>query len=229
MISPFERPIDGGNLDDDSWRVFRIISEFVDGFETMTSLGPSVAIFGSSTNFSKESKYYGLAREFAHKIASKGFGVITGGGPGIMEAGNIGAQKAKGKSCGLCISLPTEEPPNAFIDPKYHLSHRYFFVRKVMFVRFAQAFVIFPGGYGTLDEFFESITLIQTKRIKSFPVFLIGSEYWKGLIDWMQNTLITNKLITENDLSFFTLTDDLDHVVKSIEEHYQKNLCLKNF
>lgn len=213
----------------DSWRVFRIISEFVDGFEAMTSLGPSVAFFGSARKGRTDNKYYELATNLAQRIAEKEFGIITGGGPGIMEAANKGAKQAKGKSCGLCINLPFEERPNEFIDNRYLLSHRYFFVRKVMFVRYAQAFVVFPGGFGTMDELFEALTLIQTKKIKQFPVIMIGTEYWSGLIDWMKNTLVAQQNIDEKDLCLFTLTDDLDEAITMIEEHYRKSSSLENF
>lgn len=213
----------------DSWRVFRIISEFVDGFETMTSLGPSVAFFGSARKEPNDLKYFELAVKLAQKIAEKEFGIITGGGPGIMEAANKGAKLAKGKSCGLCINLPFEERPNEYIDNRYLLSHRYFFVRKVMFVRYAQAFIVFPGGFGTLDELFEALTLIQTKKIKKFPVVMIGKEYWSGLIDWMRSTIVAQKNIEEEDLAYFTITDDLDEVVSIVEEHYRKSSSLENF
>lgn len=213
----------------DSWRIFRILAEFVDGFETMISLGPSVAFFGSSNAKPLSPKYYDLATLLAKKIAEKGFGIITGGGPGIMEAANKGAQAAKGKSCGLCINLPTEASPNAFIDKKYLLNHRYFFVRKVMFVRYAQAFVVFPGGFGTLDELFEALTLIQTKKIQPFPVFMIGVEYWQGLVNWLKDTLQKNQNIAEADLSLFTLTDEIEEVVEKIVAHYRSTLSLENF
>ncbi len=157
----------------DAWRVFRILSEFVEGFEAMISLGPSVAVFGSAKTAPK-AKEYKAAVKLSGMISKAGFGIITGGGPGIMEAANRGAMLQGGRSCGLCIDLPTEEEPNLFIDRKYLLRFRYFFVRRVMFVRYAQAFVVFPGGFGTLDELFESLILIQTHRIKPFPVFLIG-------------------------------------------------------
>ena len=158
----------------DAWRIFRILSELVDGFETMISLGPSVAIFGGAQTRGDD-PYYHQAAVLAAKLSKAGFGIITGGGPGIMEAANEGAKAAGGKSCGLCIDLPTEEAPNSFIDAKYLLKFRYFFVRKVMFVRYAQAFVVFPGGFGTMDELFEALTLIKTKKISHFPVFLVGS------------------------------------------------------
>ncbi len=213
----------------DAWRVFRIMAEFVDGFETMTFLGPSVAIFGSTNPTPQESKYYDLAEKLAEKIAERGFGVITGGGPGIMERANRGAQNAKGRSCGLCIKLPSEPRPNPNIDPKYELNFRYFFVRKVMFVRYAQAFIVFPGGFGTLDELFEALTLIQTEKINFFPVYLVGVEYWKGLIDWIKNTVLAQGNIKSTDFNLIRLTDDLDEIIDGIEKHYRKGKSLENF
>lgn len=212
----------------DSWRVFRILSEFVEGFETMTSLGPSVAFFGSS-RIKEDDPHYNLAAQLASKITKKGFGIITGGGPGIMEASNKGARTENGRSCGACIDLPFEELPNPFIDRKYLLRFRYFFVRKVMFVRYAQAFVVFPGGFGTLDELFEALTLIQTHKIKAFPIYLVGKTYWEGLIDWLRATAIESKSISPEDLDLMTVTDDLDLVVSGIEAHYRKVKSLENF
>ncbi|MEZ5314729.1 MAG: TIGR00730 family Rossman fold protein [Chlamydiales bacterium] len=203
----------------DSWRIFRILSEFVDGFETMTDLGPSVSIFGSA-RIQPDSPYYQLTSVIAEKIANKGFGVITGGGPGIMEAANKGAQKGKGASCGISINLPYEEANNKYIDPKYHLSYRYFFVRKLMFIRYAQAFVFLPGGYGTLDELFEALTLIQTKKIRKFPIFLVGEDYWKGVVDWLKSIPLKSEYLNQRDFELFTLTDDPDFIANAIEKHY---------
>lgn len=213
----------------DSWRIFRIMAEFVDGFETMTFLGPSVAIFGSTNPTPKNPFYYDLATQIAEKIAKKGFAVITGGGPGIMECANKGAQKSGGKSCGLCINLPRESKPNPFIDPNYELNFRYFFVRKVMFVRYAQAFVVLPGGFGTLDELFEALTLIQTEKIKPFPVYLVGKDYWKGLLDWLQNTVLAQDNIKKLDYDLIRISDDCDEIVEGIEAHYRKTKSLENF
>ncbi len=213
----------------DSWRVFRIMAEFVDGFETMTSLGPSVAIFGSTNTNPKETKYYDLAEEIAEQIAKKGFSIITGGGPGIMERANQGAQKAKGHSCGLCIKLPNEPRPNPYIDPKYELNFRYFFVRKVMFVRYAQAFVVLPGGFGTLDELFEALTLIQTGKIKHFPVYLVGKEYWQGLLDWLRNPVLAYGNIQPADLDLIRICDDPEEIANDIAKHYQESKSLENF
>ncbi len=213
----------------DSWRLFRIISEFVDGFETMTSLGPSVAVFGSTNQQPLEKKYYDLAEKIAEKIVAKGFGVITGGGPGIMECANKGAQKGGGKSCGLCVNLPGEAKPNSYIDEKYLLNFRYFFVRKVMFVRYAQAFVVLPGGFGTLDELFEALTLLQTGKIQPFPVYLAGTDYWKGLIDWLKSTVLKQGNIKQQDLDLIRLSDDPDEIANGIESHYKKTRAIENF
>lgn len=212
----------------DAWRIFRILSEFVDGFETMTDIGPSVSIFGSART-KPDSPDYVLGMKVAEKIAQKGFGIITGGGPGIMEAANRGAQKAKGPSCGMCITLPHEDVTNPYIDPKYHLSFRYFFVRKVMFIRYAQAFVFLPGGYGTLDELFEALTLIQTKKIRRFPIFLVGKEYWGKMIEWMKMSPLKSEYLDESDFDLFTITDDPDFVAEAIEKHYKEAGKLPTF
>jgi hypothetical protein len=213
----------------DSWRIFRIMAEFVDGFETMTFLGPSVAIFGSTNRQPKERKYYDLAEEISKKIVQKGFGIITGGGPGIMECANKGAQAGGGKSCGLCINLPMEEKPNPYIDPRFELSFRYFFVRKVMFVRYARGFVVLPGGFGTLDELFEALTLIQTGKVKFFPVYLVGKDYWKGLLDWIKNTVLAHGNIKAEHFDLIRLSDDPDEIAEGIEKHYRQTKSLENF
>ena len=212
----------------DSWRVFRIISEFVDGFETMTNLGPSVSIFGSA-RLPPESPYYQLAVDVARHISGKGFAVITGGGPGIMEAANKGTQEVKGNSCGLAIDLPFETEPNAYIDPKYRLTFRYFFIRKVMFIRYAQGYVFLPGGFGTLDELFEAMTLIQTKKIKTFPIYLMGKTYWEGMLQWIKETMIKEGCISAEDFNMFIVTDDPEEVANGIERHYQRDRAIKNF
>lgn len=212
----------------DAWRVFRIISEFVDGFETMTTLGPSVSIFGSA-RIPPDSEYYNMGVEVAQHIARKGFAIITGGGPGIMEAANKGAQEARGSSCGLAIDLPFEYEPNRFIDVKYRLSFRYFFVRKVMFIRYAKGYVFLPGGFGTLDELFEALTLIQTKKIKSFPIYLMGKTYWEGMLQWIKDVMLKKECISPEDLNLFQVTDDPEEVANGIERHYQKDRALKNF
>lgn len=212
----------------DAWRVFRIVSEFVDGFESMTNLGPSVSIFGSA-RLKPATPYYNLAIDVAQHIAKRGFAIITGGGPGIMEAANKGAQSVNGRSCGLSIDLPTESLPNSFIDTKYNLHFRYFFVRKVMFIRYAQGYVFLPGGVGTLDEFFEAITLIQTQKIHPFPIYLMGTEFWMGMIDWMKGTLLKSGCISPEDLDLIHLTDDPEEVANGIERHYQRHRISRNF
>lgn len=212
----------------DSWRVFRILSELVEGFETMTDLGPSVSIFGSA-RLKPATPYYNLAIDVAQHITNKGFAIITGGGPGIMEAANKGAQIANGRSCGLSIDLPMESASNLFIDPKYNLRFRYFFIRKVMFIRYAQGYVFLPGGVGTLDELFEALTLIQTKKIHPFPIYLMGMSYWKGLMDWIKGTVLDHECISPEDLDLIRLTDDPEEVANGIERHYQRDRALRNF
>ncbi len=212
----------------DSWRVFRIISEFVDGFETMTTIGPSVSIFGSA-RLPPDSIYYNLAVEVAQHVARKGFAIITGGGPGIMEAANKGAQEVKGRSCGLAIDLPFESEPNVYIDVKYRLSFRYFFIRKVMFIRYAQGYVFLPGGFGTLDELFEALTLIQTKKIKPFPIYLMGKAYWDKMLQWIEETMIPQGCISKEDFNIFLITDDPEEVANGVERHYQRDRATRNF
>lgn len=228
-MSEFEfNPAETQALLSDSWRVFRIISEFVDGFENMTSLGPSVSIFGSA-RLKEGSPYYNMAIEVSKNISKKGFAIITGGGPGIMEAANKGAQLANGASCGLSVDLPHESDSNKFIDPKYNLRFRYFFIRKVMFIRYAQGYVFLPGGFGTLDELFEALTLIQTKKIHPFPIFLMGKEYWMGIIDWIRSTMLALECISERDLNLLHITDDPEEVANMVERHYQRDRAEKNF
>lgn len=212
----------------DSWKLFRIISEFVEGFESMLDLGPSVSVFGSA-RLTPESKYYQLALEVTEKVGKKGFSVITGGGPGIMMAGNQGAQLAGAKSCGLGIDLPFESKSNIYIDEKFNLNFRYFFVRKVLFVRYAQAFLVFPGGVGTMDELFEALTLIQTGKVRPFPIYLIGSSYWEGLIEWMHSQMLQIGCINASDLERMIVTDDTDRIADEIEQHYLQNKSFKNF
>ena len=212
----------------DSWKLFRIMSEFVDGFESMIDLGPSVSIFGSA-RLSESHPYYKLCTEIASKIAKKGFAVITGGGPGLMEAANKGAQLGDGKSCGLGIDLPFEPELNAYIDHKYNLNFRYFFVRKVMFVRYARAFVVLPGGVGTIDELFEALTLIQTGKVRAFPIYLVGTDYWKGLLSWMKETMLSNGCISQADIDRIILIDDPDEIADGIEQHYLRAKTFKNF
>lgn len=204
---------------EDTWRVFRIMSEFVDGFEILSRLGKAVSIFGSS-RLKPDNKYYGLAEEVAYLLAKAGYAVITGSGPGIMEAANKGARRAKGKSVGLNIQIPLEQKPNPYVDT--FLDFRYFFVRKVMFVKYAKAFVIMPGGYGTLDEFTEAINLIQTQRIPRFPVILFGREYWQGMLDWLTDKVCKEQNISPEDLRIFKVTDKPKEVVEIIKKFYGK-------
>jgi len=220
--------IDLKNLTTDSWRVFRILSEFVEGFETMTSIGPSVSIFGSA-RLQPETPYYNMAVDVANAIVKKQFAIITGGGPGIMEAANRGAHSVNGLSCGLSIALPTEDKPNSYIDERFNLHFRYFFVRKVMFIRYAQGFVFLPGGYGTLDELFEALTLIQTQKIRIFPIYLMGKTYWEGLMDWLIHTIEKEGCISPEDLKLIQITDDPAEVANGIERHYQSNRFERNF
>jgi len=188
----------------ESWRIFRIMAEFVDGIETLSSLEPAVTIFGSARSKPGD-KYYTMAVDLAKMLAQEGFSVITGGGPGIMEAANKGAKEGGGQSVGLNIVLPFEQHPNPFSN--ISLNFRYFFVRKVMFVKYAMSYVIFPGGFGTMDELFEALTLIQTDKIKPFPVVLVGSDYWKGLLDWINETMTLEGMISAEDQSIFALVD----------------------
>jgi uncharacterized protein (TIGR00730 family) len=200
----------------DPWRVFRIQGEFVEGFDALHNLGPSVAIFGSS-RLAPGSEYCKAAELTAQLVARKGLNVITGGGPGTMEAANKGAFEAGGTSVGCNIQLPMEQVPNKY--QTISLDFRYFFVRKMMFVKYSVAFVIFPGGYGTIDELFEALTLVQTEKIEHFPIVLFGSSYWKPLIDWLRNTMLARGCISEKDLDLFELTDDPEEVAKIIEDN----------
>jgi len=202
----------------ETWRVFRIQSELVEGFETLHELGPAVTIFGSS-RLRPGHKYYDDAIVLARELADDGFAIITGGGPGVMEGANKGAKKGKAHSVGLNIEIPTEQLPNKYQD--ISLSFRYFFIRKLMFIKYAIAYIIFPGGFGTMDEMFEALTLAQTKRIKSFPIILYGTEYWKGLIDWMKNTLVRNATIAKEDFALFSVVDTPEEVRFLINEHYR--------
>nr|MBN2277050.1 TIGR00730 family Rossman fold protein [candidate division Zixibacteria bacterium] len=211
----------GNNIhtDHDLWSVFRIMSEFVEGFDTLRYLKPAVSIFGSSA-LPESSRYYTLAREIARKLSDSGFSIITGGGPSIMEAANRGAFEGNSKSVGLNIEVPSEQLANQYQD--ISLDFRYFFARKVMFVKYAAAFVIMPGGFGTLDELFESLTLIQTKKIFHFPVILVGSEFWGGLIDWIISGPIKVGTLAKDDLSLFSMTDDPEEVVRIVKDSYRQ-------
>lgn len=203
----------------DAWQILRIQGEFTKGFDELRELGPCVTVFGSART-DKEDVMYTLAQNFGRNIVKKGFGVITGGGPGIMEAANSGAKQGKGKSIGIGIELPFESGMNDFVD--LGLECRYFFTRKVMFLKYSQAFVIFPGGLGTLDEMFEVLTLAQTGHAPKFPIILVGSEYWSGLIDWLKNTLLNSGKIGENDLSLFRIVDTSEEAVEKIVDFHEK-------
>ncbi len=212
-----------------SWQVFKIMAEFVQGFEAMAKIGPCISIFGSART-SPGHKYYDLTVEIAKRLAEEGFGIITGGGPGIMEAGNQGAQMAGGRSVGLNIALPFEQSSNPYIDSDKNINFDYFFVRKVMFAKYAQGFIMMPGGWGTMDEFFEIATLIQTRKFVQTPVMCIGSEYWKGLFDWMRSTMLeTESNISPGDLEMIKVFDTADEVVAYIHEFYSHNKLQPNF
>ena len=215
----------------DSWSIFKIMGEFVNGYEKMSQIGPSISIFGSART-KNDDKYYLLAKEIASSIVESGYGVITGGGPGIMEAANKGAKEAKGRSIGLCIELPFEkkESDNIYIDDDKKIDFDYFFVRKVMFMKYAQGFVVMPGGFGTLDELFEAITLIQTKKIEKFPIILVGSTFWNGLIDWIKETLLkTNKTVSNEDVLSFHIVDEKEEVIKILETFHNDYGLSPNF
>ncbi|GGG45931.1 cytokinin riboside 5'-monophosphate phosphoribohydrolase [Croceivirga lutea] len=212
----------------DSWAIFKIMGEFVSGFERMSLIGPCVSIFGSARTKPGE-KYYDLAVNVAKRIAEAGYGVITGGGPGIMEAGNKGAHEAGGTSVGLNIDLPFEQHDNPFIDSDKSLDFDYFFVRKVMFVKYSQGFVVMPGGFGTLDELFEAMTLIQTNKIHTFPIILVGKEFWGGLLDWIKNTMLEAGNISPQDLDLIHLVETEDEVVEIIDAFYNGRTLSPNF
>ena len=212
----------------DSWAIFKIMAEFVEGYERLGKMGPCVSIFGSART-KEDHEYYKLAENIAYELTQNGYGVVTGGGPGIMEAGNKGAHRGKGTSVGLNIELPFEQHDNPYIDKDKSLDFDYFFVRKVMFVKYSQGFVVMPGGFGTLDELFEAITLIQTKKIGKFPIVLVGRKFWSGLIDWIKNTMITEGTISPNDLDLISIVDTEDEVLDVINTFYKKYSLSPNF
>ena len=213
----------------DSWAIFKIMAEFVNGYETMGRIGPCVSIFGSART-QPEDPFYLLAEKVAYKISKAGYGVITGGGPGIMEASNKGAHLGGGTSVGLNIELPFEQHYNPYIDRDKNLNFDYFFVRKVMFVKYSQGFVVMPGGFGTLDEMFEALTLIQTKKIAKFPIILVGTKFWGGLIDWVKTVLIEReKTVSEKDLDLFKIVDTEDEVLDVLDKFYKKYDLSPNF
>lgn len=213
----------------DSWAIFKIMAEFVEGYEKLSKIGPCVSIFGSA-RLKPGHEYYELAERIAYNLSENGYGVVTGGGPGIMEAGNKGAQRGKGVSVGLNIELPFEQSDNPYIDRDKNLDFDYFFVRKVMFVKYSQGFVVMPGGFGTLDELFEALTLIQTKKIGAFPIILVGTEFWIGLIDWIKEVLLLKvKSISEKDLELISLVDTEEEVLEVINTFYKKYSLSPNF
>ncbi|MCB9333401.1 MAG: TIGR00730 family Rossman fold protein [Lewinellaceae bacterium] len=209
---------------ENAWTMFKVMAEFVDGFEVLNQVGPCVSIFGSART-KPGTLYYDLATKVAARLSDEGYGIITGGGPGVMEAGNKGAWMQSGTSVGLNIDLPFEQSHNPFIAPALNLKHRYFFVRKVMFVKYAQAFVVMPGGFGTLDELFEVLTLVQTKKITPLPIVLMGSEFWTGLKDWVVEVMLgRHHNINAEDLDLFHITDDVEEVVRIINEFYARDI-----
>ena len=212
----------------DSWALFKIMAEFVNGYEVMSKIGPCVSIFGSART-STDHHYYKLAEDIAYQLTKIGFGVITGGGPAIMEAANKGAQKGGGTSVGLGISLPFETSLNKYIDREYEINFDYFFARKVMFVKYSQGFIGMPGGFGTLDELFEAMTLVQTKKTGRFPIVLVGTEYWSGLIDWIKQTVLAEGYIAEKDLDLFRIVDTAEEAVAHIQNFYEKYNIKLNF
>lgn len=213
----------------DSWALFKIMGEFVSGFEKLASIGPCVSIFGSART-KPNSKYYKMTEEIASSLVKQGYGIISGGGPGIMEAANKGANKAGGKSVGLGIILPHEQSNNIYIDPDKLITFDYFFVRKVMFVRYSQGFIGMPGGFGTLDEFFEAITLIQTQKIGKFPIVLVGKKYWSGMIDWLKEVVFKEEQnVNETDFDLFYIVDEPQEAVDIIDDFYSKFLLSPNF
>jgi uncharacterized protein (TIGR00730 family) len=213
----------------DSWGIFKIMSEFVEGYERLSRIGPCVSIFGSART-APDDKNYILAEEIAYKLTQNGYGVITGGGSGIMEAGNKGASRGNGISVGLNIELPFEQQDNRYVSKGMSLDFDYFFVRKVMFVKYAQGFIVMPGGFGTLDELFEAITLIQTKKIGRFPILLVGKDFWAGLIDWIKKILLEeNATISKEDLNLFRVVDTADEAIEHLNDYYAKYSLKPNF
>ena len=212
----------------DSWALFKIMSEFVEGYETLSAIGPCISIFGSARTHENDPNYQ-LAVSIAEAIANSGYGIISGGGPGIMEAANRGAQKAGGTSVGLNIELPFEQKSNPYIDQDKLINFQYFFVRKVMFVKYAQGFVVMPGGIGTLDELFEAYTLIQTNKVTKFPIILVGREYWGGLLDWIKYTLLKANTISPEDLDLIELVDTKDEVLECLNRFYTQDNFKPNF
>lgn len=213
----------------DSWGTFKVMAEFVNGYDKLAKIGPCVSIFGSART-KPDQPYYQLAQEVAFQLTQHGFGIITGGGPGAMEAANKGAQRGGGTSVGLNIELPMEQEPNAYIDQDKNLNFDYFFVRKVMFVKYSQGFVVMPGGFGTMDEVFEALTLIQTYKIGRFPIVLVGSKFWGGLMEWIKDVVLGQENnISAEDLNLFKIVDTAEETVKVIEEFYTRYNLKPNF
>jgi len=213
----------------DSWNIFKIMSEFVEGYEKLARIGPCVSIFGSART-EPGTKYYKLAEDIAFKLTQCGYGIITGGGPGIMEAANLGAKRGKGRSVGVNIALPFEQEPNLFIDSDKLITFDHFFIRKVMFMKYAQGFVVLPGGFGTFDELFEALTLIQTEKIGRFPIVLVGQSYWDGLLQWIKESMLElEHNISAKDLDLFKLVDNAEDAVSHINDFYSKYILSPNF
>ena len=212
----------------DSWSLFKIMSEFVNGYEKLSSIGPCISIFGSARTPSNHPNYK-LAVEIAKAVSESGYGIISGGGPGIMEAANKGAQEANGVSVGLNIVLPFEQQSNPYIDKDKLIDFQYFFVRKVMFIKYAQGFIVMPGGVGTLDELFEAFTLLQTSKVNKYPIILVGVEYWNGLIEWIKNRLLKDHNISPEDLDLIEVVDTKDQVIECLNRFYIKDNFKPNF
>lgn len=229
MVKPIIKKEWGELKAESSWRIFKIMSEFVDGFEKMNDIGPCVSIFGSART-KPEHRYYKMSEELARVLCAEGYGVITGGGPGIMEAANKGARSVGGVSVGLNIELPHEQSHNDYIDPDKLITNRYFFVRKVLFIKYAQAFIFLPGGFGTLDELFECLTLIQTNKIEKVPVILMGADFWSGMKEWIQEVILERENnISIGDMNLLPISDDPKQVVDYINDYYKHGLLRPNF
>lgn len=214
-----KRTVNDDFTSEEPWRVFRIMGEFVEGFEALSRVGPAVSIFGSA-RAKRNSKYYKLTEKIAYRVAMEGYTIITGAGPGIMEAANKGAKMAKGESIGLNIEVPMIQKPNRYITTL--LAFRYFFCRKVMFAKYSKAFIVLPGGFGTLDEFFEALTLVQTERVSPFPIIIVGSEYWEGLMDWLKKAVLSHRHISSSDLEIFHLANKPEEVIDILRKFYRK-------
>ena len=229
MKKPYKQRDWNESKTNDSWSIFKIMGEFVQGFETLQRIGPCISIYGSA-RMAEDSEVYKQSMEVAKQLSERGYGVITGGGPGVMEAGNRGAHEAGGTSVGLNIELPFEQHNNPYIDPDKSIDFDYFFVRKVMFVKYSQGFVVMPGGFGTLDELFEALTLVQTSKVESVPIILFDSSFWAGLVEWMKNTLSNRyHTISETDPDLFHVVDTPEEVVQVIDAYYSKSLLRPNF